>query len=62
MSMTKKIKLTYAELFLLEMAIDEVLWKNAKDSAIYRRYDELKGYLFTMRCQLTAGGKKEEEE
>lgn len=36
--MKTTIELTYDELFLLEMAVDEVLWKLNDNSPSYQRY------------------------
>ena len=36
--MKTNVELTYDELFLLEMAVDEVMWKLAENSPMYQRY------------------------
>lgn len=36
--MKTTVELTYDELFLLEMAVDEVMWKLPENSPMYQRY------------------------
>lgn len=47
--MKTTVELTYDELFLLEMAVDEVLWKLDVNSPSYQRYHRLNEMLYTQR-------------
>jgi hypothetical protein len=50
--MKTNVELTYDELFLLEMAVDEVLWKLDVNSPIYQRYHRLNEMLYAQRIRL----------
>lgn len=47
--MKTTVELTYDELFLLEMAVDEVLWKLDVNSPSYQRYHRLNELLYAQR-------------
>lgn len=47
--MKTTVELTYDELFLLEMAVDEVLCKLNENSSIYQRYQRLDELLYAQR-------------
>ena len=47
--MKTTVELTYDELFLLEMAVDEVLWKLDENSPSYQRYHRLNELLYAQR-------------
>ena len=50
--MKTTIELTYDDLFLLEMAVDEVLWKLDVNSPSYQRYHILDDMLYAQRTRL----------
>ena len=50
--MKTTVELTYDELFLLEMAVDEVLWKLDVNSPSYQRYHRLNEMLYAQRRSL----------
>ena len=58
--MAQQIELTYDELFLLEMAIDEVLWKLEENSPSYQKFRELNELLYTQRMSFNKKEKKNE--
>ena len=43
------VELTYEDLFLLEMAVDEVLWKLNENSSKYQQYCRLDKLLYSQR-------------
>lgn len=43
------VELTYDDLFLLEVAVDEVLWKLDENSPNYQRYHRLNELLYLQR-------------
>lgn len=43
------VELTYEDLFLLEMAVDEVLWKLNENSPKYQEYHRLDKLLYSKR-------------
>lgn len=43
------LELTYDDLFLLEMAVDEVLWKLDENSSKYQQYHRLDELLYSQR-------------
>ena len=56
--MVQQIELTYDELFLLEMALDDVLWRLEENSPSYRKFSELNKLLYAARMSFN---KKEEK-
>ena len=50
--MKTTIELTYDELFLLEMAVDEVMWNLKDKSPAYERYRLLEHMLYSRRKSL----------
>lgn len=46
------MKFTEIELFLIEMALDEVLWKLTPGSPAYQRYDLLNQKINSLRKQM----------
>ena len=53
MEKTKQIELTYEELFLIEMAVDEVLYRDLiGDSYIYKKYRKIDRLLYEKRIEL----------
>ena len=56
--MAQQIELTYDELFLLEIAIDEVLWKLEENSPSYQKFRELNELLYAQRMSFNKKEKK----
>ena len=50
--MKTTVELTYDELFLLEMAVDEVMWNLKDKSPAYERYRLLEHMLYSKRKSL----------
>lgn len=53
MEKTKQIELTYEELFLIEMAVDEILYRGFNsDSELYKKYRKIDRFLCEKRIEL----------
>lgn len=50
--MKTTVELTYDEMFLLEMAVDEVMWKLPENSPMYQRYKLLDVKINALRRSL----------
>lgn len=60
--MKTTVELTYDELFLLEMAVDEVLWKLDVNSPSYKRYHILNEMLYAKRKSFGSNPHEEKTE